>query len=85
MHYYTLQGFNKEMEEIVRMQKMYAVPDVELREVLKRDNMDFVLPHYTKFYKKYSKVNFSKNPGKYIRYTDRDVQQQISRFFDSSA
>lgn len=45
-------GFNKEMEEITRTQKAYAVPDVELRESLKRDNKEFILPKYTMFYEK---------------------------------
>lgn len=45
-------GFNKEMEEITRIQKAYAVPDVQLRESLKRDNKEFILPKYTMFYEK---------------------------------
>lgn len=40
------------MEEITRTQKAYAVPDVELRESLKRDNKEFILPKYTMFYEK---------------------------------
>lgn len=45
-------GFNKEMEEITRIQKAYAVPDIQLRESLKRDNKEFILPKYTMFYEK---------------------------------
>ncbi|KAG8201617.1 hypothetical protein JTE90_012687 [Oedothorax gibbosus] len=45
-------GFNKEMEEITRTQKAYAVPDPELRETLKKDNKEFILPKYNMFYDK---------------------------------
>ena len=55
-------GFQKEMEEISREQKNFAVPDPDLREKVRRDNKDFVLPHYRTFYKKYWKLPFTKNP-----------------------
>ena len=44
--------FNKEFEEIRRSQTGYAIPDTELRETLKRDNRDFILPKYSNFFKK---------------------------------
>lgn len=47
------QGFNKEMEEITKVQKSYSIPDVELRETLKRDNKEYILPKYNAFYEKY--------------------------------
>ncbi len=43
-------GFNKEIEEISRLQRGYSVPDLELREGLKRDNKEFILPKYYLFY-----------------------------------
>lgn len=42
--------FNKEFEEIRKAQTAYAIPDVELREMLKKDNRDFILPRYTAFF-----------------------------------
>jgi len=47
------QGFNKEMEEIARVQRGYSIPDVELRESLKRDNKEYILPKYNAFYERY--------------------------------
>lgn len=44
--------FNKEFEEIRKAQTGYAIPDSELREMLKKDNRDFILPRYTAFYNK---------------------------------
>jgi exocyst complex protein 7 len=46
------QGFNKEMEEIAKVQRSYSIPDVELRESLKRDNKEYILPKYHAFYEK---------------------------------
>ncbi|GBO16903.1 Exocyst complex component 7 [Araneus ventricosus] len=78
-------GFNKEMEEITRTQKAYAVPDVELRESLKRDNKEFIIPKYTMFYEKYIDAGFTKNTDKYIKYTPQDISNVIDTFFDAAA
>ncbi|XP_022248527.1 exocyst complex component 7-like [Limulus polyphemus] len=78
-------GFNKEIEEISRTQKGYAIPDVELRESLKRDNKEFILPKYQLFYDKYVKIPFTKNPEKYIKYTPVQVSDHIDKFFDAAA
>ncbi|XP_075224863.1 exocyst complex component 7 isoform X2 [Lycorma delicatula] len=78
-------GFNKEMEEIARVQRGYSIPDVELRESLKRDNKEYILPKYNAFYDKYSNLPFTKNPEKYVRYTPEQVAALIDRFFDVAA
>lgn len=78
-------GFNKEMEEIARIQRGYSIPDVELRESLKRDNKEFILPKYNAFYDKYSNIPFTKNPEKYVKYTPEQVAALIDRFFDVAA
>lgn len=78
-------GFNRELDELFRVQKAYAVPDVELRESLKRDNKEFVLPKYKLFYDKYTAVPFTKNPDKYLKYSPLDVSNLIDRFFDAAA
>lgn len=40
------------MEEIAKVQRGYSIPDVELREGLKRDNKEYILPKYDAFYQK---------------------------------
>ena len=69
----------------MRIQKGYAIPDPELRESLKKDNKEFILPKYREFLAKYRVTNFTKNPEKYIRFTERQVSQFIDSFFDSAA
>ncbi|OQR76982.1 exocyst complex component 7-like [Tropilaelaps mercedesae] len=78
-------GFNKAMEEILRIQKQYAVHDAELRETIKRDNAEFIIPKYRLFYNTYSDVPFTKNPHKYVKYSPIDISDMINQFFDTSA
>ena len=73
------------MEEISNTQKRYSIPDVELRESLKRDNKEYILPKYNSFYDKYSNVAFTKSPDKYIKYTPAQVSGLIDSFFDVAA
>lgn len=78
-------GFNKEMEDIARTQRGYSIPDVELREGLKRDNKEYILPKYSAFHDKYSTLYFTKNPEKYIKYTPEQVAALLDHFFDVAA
>lgn len=78
-------GFNKEIEEISRLQRGYSIPDVELRESIKRDNKEYILPKYNTFYDKFSCLNFSKNPEKYLKYAPEQVAALLDRFFDVAA
>ena len=73
------------MEEITRIQKGYAIPDTELRDSMVNDNKEFILPKYEQFYSKYARMNFSKTPDKYLRYTVDDVRRCIEQLFDSAA
>lgn len=78
-------GFNKELEDIMKVQKGYAIPDPELRDTLKKDNKDYIVPRYKMFLEKYEKVNFTKNREKYIKYIPGQVSDIIDKFFDTSA
>lgn len=61
------------------------MPDTELRESIKKDNKEYIIPKYHMFREKYEKLNFTKNPEKYIKYSVEDVEKVIERFFDTSA
>lgn len=58
---------------------------MELRESIKRDNKEYILPKYNAFYDKYVNVAFSKNMDKYIKYTPAQVSALIDSFFDVAA
>ncbi|XP_017778193.1 PREDICTED: exocyst complex component 7 isoform X2 [Nicrophorus vespilloides] len=78
-------GFNKEIEEMMKVQRGYSIPDVELRESLKRDNKEYIIPKYNAFYNIFSVVQFTKNPEKYIKYKPDEVVTKIDKFFDVAA
>lgn len=78
-------GFNKEMEEMSKVQRSYSIPDRELRETLKRDNKEYILPKYQAFYDKYVNVAFTNKKEKYIKFTPAEVSNMVDRFFDVAA
>ncbi|XP_047519587.1 exocyst complex component 7 isoform X1 [Pieris napi] len=78
-------SFNREWDETTRAQRGYSVPDVELRESLKRDNKAALLPPYTAFYQAHAHLPFSKNPDKYVKYTPMQISTQLDGYFDEAA
>ncbi|XP_030762961.1 exocyst complex component 7 isoform X2 [Sitophilus oryzae] len=78
-------GFNKEIDDMSKLQRGYSVPDIELRESIKRDNKELIIPKYNAFFNKYSNYNFTKNPEKYIKHKPDEVSAIIDRFFDVAA
>lgn len=77
-------AFNKEMEEISRLQQLYAVPDAELRDSLRKASRDYICVKYRDFFDKYANVQFTKNLEKYVKYRPADVAAAIENFFDVS-
>ncbi|XP_028406524.1 exocyst complex component 7-like [Dendronephthya gigantea] len=78
-------GFNSEFEEICQTQKTYAVPDENLRDELRQENIDLIVNNYRSFQEKYTAIQFTKNVEKYVKYTPEDVKKQLSTLFDLSA
>ena len=70
----------------MRAQKGYAVPDVELRAQMKKDNLEYILPPYRIFLEKYRRLNFTRNLDKYIKYSAEEVENIIMhKLFDTAA
>ncbi|KXJ21992.1 Exocyst complex component 7 [Exaiptasia diaphana] len=78
-------GFNTEFDEIYQLQKTFAVPDEQLREEIRKKNIDLIVPLYTTFREKYEGVQFTKNPEKYVKYSPEEVENLMKKFFDVSA
>jgi exocyst complex protein 7 len=72
------------LEEAVKNQKSLSVPDVLLREGLKRDNSEHIIPQYNAFFEMYADVQFSKNPEKYIKYKPYEVVGMLNNLFDDT-
>jgi len=77
-------GFNKEFQELYRLNRTYAVPDLELRTQLRDACKREFLPHYQQFYRYYINQDFSKNKEKYVKYTPELLAAMIDQFFESN-
>ena len=74
--------FNTTLEEQLRIQQKWAIPDQSFREWVRVDNIDAIVFQYKDMVQRYEKVNFSSNNRKYIIYTPDDVETTLSMFFD---
>lgn len=75
-------NFNKEFDESVKNQRGISIPDLLLREGLKRDNLETVVPHYNAFYEMYADCEFAKNREKYVKYTTHHLSTLLNNLFD---
>ncbi|XP_024997364.1 exocyst complex component 7 isoform X8 [Gallus gallus] len=78
-------GFNDGLEELCKIQKAWAIPDVEQRDKIRRAQKTIVKETYGAFLNRYSSVPFTKNPEKYIKYQVDQVGEMIEKLFDTSA
>lgn len=77
-------GFNKEFQELHRLNRTYAVPDQELRKQLRDACKSEFIRSYQQFYNYYVNQDFSKNKEKYIKYSPELVASMIDEFFGSN-
>ncbi|NWI64567.1 EXOC7 protein, partial [Todus mexicanus] len=78
-------GFNDGLEELCKIQKAWAIPDVEQRDKIRRAQKTIVQDTYGAFLNRYGNVPFTKNPEKYIKYQVDQVGEMIEKLFDTSA
>jgi exocyst complex protein 7 len=78
------QSFNDEFSELYATQWRYLIADDELREQMRCEVINTVLPPYRIFFSKYANIDFSKNKTKYVRYTPEILQQMLNRLFEGA-
>ena len=78
-------NFNTAVDERFAVEKVYAIPDGELRAQIIKDIKKVILPLYGRFYDKYTEIDFAKNPTKYIKYDKKGLDELLDCFFDASA
>ncbi|KAG7460189.1 hypothetical protein MATL_G00219020 [Megalops atlanticus] len=78
-------GFNDGLEELCKIQKVWAIPDQEQRDAIRQAQKTVVSEAYQAFLHRYSNIAFTKNPEKYHKYRPEQVEDMIERLFDTSA
>ncbi|XP_054831911.1 exocyst complex component 7 isoform X4 [Eublepharis macularius] len=78
-------GFNDGLEELCKIQKAWAIPDMEQRDKIRQAQRNIVQEIYAAFLNRYGNVPFTKNPEKYIKYRVEQVGEMIEKLFDTSA
>ena len=73
--------FNAEFEAITAAAATYTVADPELRDALKAESKERLLPLYTQFVARYRDVSFTKNLYKYLKYMPETVAEKMDRAF----
>lgn len=75
-------GFIEDFEKLYSVHQPLAVVDPKLRTMLQRDVMNVFYPRYTRFFEKYSRVQFSKkNMDQYLKYPPARVETMLSELF----
>ncbi|KAM3859776.1 LOW QUALITY PROTEIN: exocyst complex component 7 [Diretmus argenteus] len=78
-------GFNDGLEELCKIQKVWAIPDKEQRDFIRQAQRKMVSEAYRAFLHRCANISFTKNPEKYHKYRPEQVEEMIERLFDTSA
>ncbi|XP_041078076.1 exocyst complex component 7-like isoform X8 [Polyodon spathula] len=78
-------GFNDGLEELCKIQKVWAIPDKDQRDAIRQAQKRMITQAYRAFLQRYTNVSFTKNPEKYHKYRPEQVEAMIERLFDTSA
>mmetsp|Transcript_9490 Transcript_9490/g.25745 ORF Transcript_9490/g.25745 Transcript_9490/m.25745 type:complete len:751 (-) Transcript_9490:232-2484(-) len=74
-------GFNDEVEELQHAVRKYVIPEESLRDRLRKEMVDYIVPLYSEFYSENSSLNFTKNRDKYVRFTPDRLERVCRSFF----
>mmetsp|Transcript_26278 Transcript_26278/g.49042 ORF Transcript_26278/g.49042 Transcript_26278/m.49042 type:complete len:491 (-) Transcript_26278:165-1637(-) len=69
--------FNERFAKQYEDQSVWSVPDADLRSQIRNRNMKKILDAYELFYMTYHKVQFSRNMGKHLKYTPRNLKAML--------
>ncbi|XP_041076557.1 exocyst complex component 7-like isoform X18 [Polyodon spathula] len=78
-------GFNDGLEELCKIQKVWAIPDKDQRDAIRQAQKRMITQAYRAFLQRYTNISFTKNPEKYYKYRPEQVEAMIERLFDTSA
>jgi len=69
--------FNEKFAKQYEDQSTWSVPDADLRSQIRNQNTKRIFDAYKEFYETYRKVRFSRNMGKHIKYTPRNLKAML--------
>ncbi|XP_072524122.1 exocyst complex component 7 isoform X8 [Salminus brasiliensis] len=78
-------GFNDGLDELCKIQKVWAIPDKEQRDAIRHAQRRLVSEAYRAFLQRCANIAFTKNPEKYHKYSPEQVEDMIEKLFDTSA
>uniref|UniRef100_A0AAR2JNM1 Exocyst complex component 7 n=1 Tax=Pygocentrus nattereri TaxID=42514 RepID=A0AAR2JNM1_PYGNA len=78
-------GFNDGLEELCKIQKVWAIPDKEQRDAIRQAQKRLVSEAYRAFLQRCANIPFTKNPEKYHKFSPEQVEDMIEKLFDTSA
>ncbi|KAJ3200517.1 Exocyst complex component 7 [Entophlyctis luteolus] len=77
-------NFNTEIDSLYTMQRGYTIADPELRQQIIKDVKGILLPQYEAFFDRYTHMEFSKSPSKYIKYDKASLEAVLDGLFVGS-
>lgn len=78
-----LKGFSLTFEELYMRQIQWTVPDNELREAVRLQAQEIILPAYRAFLKRYSGlIEGKQSVSKYLKYSPDDLERMLNELFE---
>ncbi|KAH7856343.1 hypothetical protein Vadar_000341 [Vaccinium darrowii] len=79
-------SFNAMFEEVHKTQAMWLIPDAQLREELRIQISELLIPAYTSFLGRFrSYIESGRHPETFIKYSVEDLQAAILDFFEGTS
>jgi len=73
--------FNRGCDERIQTQRAWIIPDVELKAQVVRNVKQMVVPLYQTFYDRYTRLEFTKNPDKHVKFTPASLDAALNQLF----
>jgi len=74
--------FNHQFEKQYGRQKVWSIPDPELRAQIRNQNVKKVLSPYEALYQRSIQVAFSRNRSKHMKFSPEMLQRMMAEFFE---
>jgi exocyst complex protein 7 len=81
-----LKGFSLTFEDLYVRQTQWTIPDSELREAVRLQVQEIILPAYRSFLKRYSGlIEGKQSVNKYLKYSPDDLERMLNDLFEGNS